>query len=60
MSYPSVASMKDALGDIIILQAYDPVAKVYSQFTFDQLPADAQNALFLFLARIPNPPPHQA
>lgn len=60
MSYPSVAAMKDALGDIIILQAYDPVAKTWSQFTFDQLPVDAQNALFLFVARIPNPPATQA
>ena len=49
MAYPSVQSMKDALGDIVLLVAYSPTAKVYTSYTFDQLPVDAQVALFLWI-----------
>lgn len=54
MSYPSIQAMKDALGDIILLVAFNPQTKQYSQYTFDMLPVDAQNSIFLFMSRIPN------
>lgn len=57
MSYPSIAAMKDALGDIVLVAVYDPVAKVTKAYTFDMLPATAQASVFQFIATVPNPPP---
>lgn len=53
MAYPSVQAMKDALGDIILLQAYDKVNKKWLQFTFDDLPAAAQLVVFQWVNRVP-------
>lgn len=52
--------MKDSLGDIVLVTAFNPVTKQYSKYTFDMLPADGQLSIFQFLAKIPNQPVQQA
>ena len=54
MAYPSVQAMKDALGDIILLEARNPQTGEYLMFRFEDLPTDGQLAVFQFFARIPN------
>lgn len=56
MTYPSISEMKDALGDIVLVEVYDPVAGVNKQYTFDDLPTVAQASVFQFIATVPNPP----
>lgn len=49
MAYPSIQAMKDALGTIILLTAWDPGSKTYVNYTFDMLPSAAQVAMFQWL-----------
>jgi hypothetical protein len=53
MAYPSIASMKDALGDIVIFSYYNPKTGDRRVFLFDQLPVDAQLALFQWINQLP-------
>jgi len=53
MAYPSISAMVDALGDVVLLEAYNPVTKTWIQYTFQQLPADAQAAIFLWVNQVP-------
>lgn len=54
MAYPSVQAMRDALGDIVLMCAYDTAANKSYSLTLDALPAAAQLIVFQWVNSIPN------
>ncbi len=51
MVYPSIQAMKDAMGDIVLFTRINQKTGAHEVFTFDQLPAAAQTAVFQFIVQ---------